>query len=433
MNGEALEKAASLASARPTDDRMGPLEWRVYKREWRTAFRFRRYAAHIDAERRYALIPYEAGHGSASRVIGGFEALRRIADNLDYDMEEDVEELPIPRRTRDRGLRPVAAADIAAALIFARLFDERPQVLDMLRASAPVIIIDVGEPEMFERLKIVWRDTLLTASARVMNLGNHHGGRDSHDIIFMSAEEPAKGKQAVGRERESLWALQLGLPFIAMTPLAQTHLPETILKAAQVRLEIPRLDPATIARTIRLATGRRCRDVLDGAVAQKLSLADLTVAIRFDRTPAQCMGGLRRLAEAQTKKKTGREIGLGELHGMKEAVAWAHSAIRDLGAWRRGEIPWSSCEHAACLVGPPGTGKTLFASAFARAAGVEMVACSLAAWQGADDGHLGHLLRAMKKDFDKARVQAPCVLFIDEIDSFADRSKVRHAHADYVV
>jgi cell division protease FtsH len=39
----------------------------------------------------------------------------------------------------------------------------------------------------------------------------------------------------------------------------------------------------------------------------------------------------------------------------------------------------------------------------------------------------------MKRDFDAARAKAPCVVFTDEIDSFADRSKIRHAHADYVI
>lgn len=143
------------------------------------------------------------------------------------------------------------------------------------------------------------------------------------------------------------------------------------------------------------------------------------------------MAELRRLSAGGRQRGTGREIELGDLHGMSEAVKWARSAILDLNAWRRGELPWSEADHAACLVGAPGTGKTLFASAFARAAGLDLIGCSLASWQSADEGHLGHLLRAMKKDFERARAK-PCVLFVDEIDSFADRSKVRHSHADYV-
>jgi cell division protease FtsH len=52
---------------------------------------------------------------------------------------------------------------------------------------------------------------------------------------------------------------------------------------------------------------------------------------------------------------------------------------------------------------------------------------------GTRSPHAPTKIAAMKRDFERARAQAPCVLFIDEIDSFADRSKVRHNYSDYVV
>jgi ATP-dependent Zn protease len=235
------------------------------------------------------------------------------------------------------------------------------------------------------------------------------------------------------RESEALSALSLALPLIAISPNAETHLPEALLKSQRIRLTFPPLDPVTIGRAIRIVTGKRCRELLDAQTVARITLVDLVVAVRFDRSPSECMAELRRLAAEKLERKGGRGISLDELHGMDDAVAWARSTIRDLDAWRRGEIPWSALDPGVCLVGPPGTGKTLFAECFARAAGLPLVACSLAQWQSADEGHLGHLLRAMRRDFDFARAQAPCVLFTDEIDSFADRSKLRHAHADYVV
>jgi cell division protease FtsH len=85
------------------------------------------------------------------------------------------------------------------------------------------------------------------------------------------------------------------------------------------------------------------------------------------------------------------------------------------------------------LTGPPGTGKSTFAKVFAGEAGLTIVLGTLAKWQSSGEAHLGHLLRAMRQDFDAARAAAPSVMFIDEIDSFPDRAGVLHAHRDYVV
>ena len=58
---------------------------------------------------------------------------------------------------------------------------------------------------------------------------------------------------------------------------------------------------------------------------------------------------------------------------------------------------------------------------------------SLAEWQAAKDGHLGSLLEAMRDRFGAARRLAPCILFIDEIDAFGDRSSFNSRHPDYSI
>jgi cell division protease FtsH len=116
-----------------------------------------------------------------------------------------------------------------------------------------------------------------------------------------------------------------------------------------------------------------------------------------------------------------------------EARVWAEAAIADIKAWKSGAIPWSAVTSAVALNGPPGCGKTSFAAAFAREAGLHMVPATLAKWQSSGEAHLGHLLRAMKNDFQEARSMAPACIFIDEIDSFPDRAGVTHSYRDYVV
>lgn len=79
-----------------------------------------------------------------------------------------------------------------------------------------------------------------------------------------------------------------------------------------------------------------------------------------------------------------------------------------------GEIP-----HSLLLHGPAGTGKSYIARAMASAPGVRFVRGSFAEWQAA--GHLGDMLKAMYACFAEATAAAPCILFIDEIDSAGSR------------
>ena len=74
------------------------------------------------------------------------------------------------------------------------------------------------------------------------------------------------------------------------------------------------------------------------------------------------------------------------------------------------------------MVGPPGTGKTLTARALADELGVNYIAIVGPEVMGKYYGEAEGRLRSL---FEKASKAAPCLLFIDEIDSLApDRSKV---------
>ncbi len=110
---------------------------------------------------------------------------------------------------------------------------------------------------------------------------------------------------------------------------------------------------------------------------------------------------------------------LEEMAGYGGAKTWGLQLAADLRAWKADEIAWDDVDRGALLHGPPGCGKTTYARALANSCEVDLVVASAARWQAA--GHLGDYLKAMRSAFAQAMKQSPCILFVDEFDSFGDR------------
>ncbi|HZM45893.1 MAG TPA: AAA family ATPase [Burkholderiales bacterium] len=104
-------------------------------------------------------------------------------------------------------------------------------------------------------------------------------------------------------------------------------------------------------------------------------------------------------------------------------VAEAKDALQDIVAYLRKPGKFSELgatpPKGIVLEGDSGAGKTLLARAVAGEAGVPFIALA-----GSDfsDMFLGVGVRRVKKLFELARRQAPCVVFIDEIDGLGRRS-----------
>ena len=142
---------------------------------------------------------------------------------------------------------------------------------------------------------------------------------------------------------------------------------------------------------------------------------------------------VERQAAVSPRTVTRTAATLDDLPGLGEVGQWGRRIAADLMACSRGQLAWSEMERGMVLEGPPGTGKSSLARALAGSAGVPLITASLAQWQGHREGHLGHLLSAMHATFAQARKAAPCIVLVDEIDSFPTRSAVAHSYRDYVV
>ncbi|MEX6508643.1 AAA family ATPase [Jiella sp. M17.18] len=112
---------------------------------------------------------------------------------------------------------------------------------------------------------------------------------------------------------------------------------------------------------------------------------------------------------------------LEDLHGYGAAKEWGLRLVQSLEDFRAGRISAADIDGGALLAGPPGTGKTLLASSLARSADVPFFPTSYAAWQSAGEGHLGNVLKEMRRIFSAASAVAPALIFIDEIDTLQAR------------
>ncbi len=158
-------------------------------------------------------------------------------------------------------------------------------------------------------------------------------------------------------------------------------------------------------------------------------------AIKEDRTAAEALRRLRSLPLALPKSSPNstpieeEDPSLEGLHGYGAAKQWGLQLAADLKLWRRGQLKWSDVDRGLLLSGPPGVGKTIFAKALAKTCEAYFVAASVSQWQSY--GHLGDLLKAMRRDFEKAVKNAPSVLLIDELDSAGDRASFIGEHGIY--
>lgn len=117
------------------------------------------------------------------------------------------------------------------------------------------------------------------------------------------------------------------------------------------------------------------------------------------------------------------------LTGYGEAKEWALGLKSDLAEYLSGNLAWSDMSTKLLLSGPPGTGKTTFARAMCNSLQLPLVVTSVSTWLQGE--YLHAVLDRMANTFAEARAQAPCILFIDEIDGIGMRVSASRQYADY--
>ena len=212
-----------------------------------------------------------------------------------------------------------------------------------------------------------------------------------------------------------------GVAVLGVSPDPARCLPRALVQAADLRLTLPGPRPADLRQVGRTLTGRSPRTAVGVDWTPGVSPDLLRLARRSGQTADEWLLRLEQLVAANVPAPPA--ITLGQLAGMDEVVAWGEALARDLADYKAGRIGWDAVDRGVLMAGAPGVGKTTAAKAIAGTCAVPLIATSYAAWQAHNEGHLGHLIQAMRAVFRQARAAAPCVLFIDELDSLQRRGR----------
>jgi cell division protease FtsH len=130
------------------------------------------------------------------------------------------------------------------------------------------------------------------------------------------------------------------------------------------------------------------------------------------------MGGNKAMSFGKSKAKllneSSKKVTFAEVAGMDEAKVEVQEIIEILKDPQKFQKLGGKIPKGVLLVGPPGTGKTLLARAIAGEAGVPYLSIS-----GSDfvEMFVGVGASRVRDLFEQGKKNAPCIIFIDEIDA----------------
>ncbi len=323
---------------------------------------------------------------------------------------------------------PDMPVDLCLALMCARMaqtFCGRRMVEGLTRTGA-VTVLQIADAADLSVLGDVVRNGLVPKPILVsQTLKGSLREQAVHCTTVSRGDGAASTLKATLTRVEDALALRPALVVMLSDPAL---LPKSLRDVLPKPIRIPPLSREAVLYALTKShsrTGRVDRKILLASLPDDQGLSRLSKVQLFS---AFREASTLRVAQALSRMVAFRPATdrLSELEGSGTLYRVARQIVADMKAFAYGSLPWSEVPHGLLLNGAPGTGKTYAAQCIAAATGLPFIAATVGQWQS--NGHLGDMLRAMNATFEEARSKAPCILFIDELDSIGDR-KDTDSHA----
>ena len=356
--------------------------------------------------------------------------LRRRADLSDIDESEPTASgrLHYADLSDDDDRDGTVTVESALTLVrLARALAMVPDVVRDIETGDPTfVIVEVNGTDELSKVKEVFQDFCVPPSVEIVNRVGKQSTRPRayfHEIDGIDIKSRKKDSETTLRR-----AVGLKITTVVLVRSVR-DLPSFVTRAADAVVKMPSVDDSAIAWALTAVFAKHPMTAVPADVAARADLIDILVATRRALDPDDAIDRLVQLVRRRDHASK-QSLRLNDLHGYGDAKLWGMDLSNDMRSLREGKITWRDVDNKGLLLsGPPGTGKTTFAVAAAAEAGIPLIATSVAQWLSM--GHLGDTLRAMRQSFAEARQNAPCILFIDELDGIGDRKTLSGDHVEY--
>ncbi|WP_108836308.1 AAA family ATPase [Tateyamaria sp. Alg231-49] len=346
----------------------------------------------------------------------GFESLIKTANRKSewgaFDEDATADEPPPKQYAKDY------CAVAALIRVCATWQGSRDQIADQLRRPFSFTVVETGDGDWVEAVENAFVDGLIPAISKT----NPDELRPNVVCYKSRWRKTTPAKRASDFNEALALAAKEAAPMVIVVPSVEV-LPGAMHQKSTNTVSLTPWSRNMVLMLFAMMKGRQNPTLLtralyempsDAALAS-ITLSEMMLVLRTPKLPAF----VRQLNTLTVHTKANPKA-LNDVKGLGSAQAQLMRLVADIQAYSEGQLSWAEIPNNILLDGPPGVGKTFAAQKFAEATGAHFVCASYASWQA--EGHLGNFLAAMRDDFEEAKRNAPSVLLIDEIDSFADRA-----------